>query len=119
MKNKRNVTRSGKTSWTPLALDRYDRAARRELNRAKQSEVISVQDRIVHLKLRVRGTPSQEMQTLLRSLANIRKHGKAYAPTEVDAALEEVHHRIGHSREFLLAVRFDLETGDMTIDFGS
>jgi len=113
-----NVTPAGKTFSPMVALDRYDNAARREITLAKRAEVIRVNDSVAYFNLRVQGTLPSEIQTLLRSLVNLRKHGKAYAPEAVDGAFTETHHRIANGREFNLSVRFDLDTGEMTIDLG-
>jgi len=111
------LTRNGEITLSPTELAKYDKDALRQLAKAKRSKTIRVDENIVRLKLRVRGTLPDELQTLLRHLANIRKHGKAYAPDECVGSFAEVHHRIAISREFVLGVQFDLDTGEMSVDF--
>jgi hypothetical protein len=111
------LTRAGEVMFGVAELAGYDKDARRQLTRAKRAKTVHVDENVVHLKVPVKCVLPAELQTLLRHLANIRKHGKAYAPEEVERDFEEVHHRIARSHGFLLPVKFDLDTGELTIDW--
>lgn len=111
------LTRTGEIELSAADLARYDRGARREITKAKRAGQIRVEGNVVDLTLRVQGTLSHDMQSLLRHLVNLRNHGKAYASEESGGRYGEVHHRIGISRSFLLRVKFDLDTGEMLVNF--
>lgn len=112
------LTRIGEVAVSLADLLSYDKTARRQLTNAKRAKTVRVCDNTVHFKVLSRCTLPTEMQTLLRHLVNIHKHGKAYAPDddEIDRDFERVHAQISRGQGFVLPVKFNLDTGELTLD---
>jgi hypothetical protein len=109
------LTRQGEVVLSDTDLASYDAKARKQLTKLKRAKLLKVVDGVVHFELVVRGTVPPEIQQHLRHLANLRKHGKAYAPEQADVEFQELHTRISGGHAFLMPVEFNLDTGVLTI----